>query len=56
MQKQEVQDGKMANGEIVAVGILGTLVSIIYFCFYLTINLGKDHRHGEDLDEKDRRR
>lgn len=41
----------MANGEIVAVGILGTLVSIIYFCFYLTINLGKDRNN--DLEQQD---
>jgi hypothetical protein len=34
----------MANGEIVAVGILGVLVSLIYFCFWLSLNLGKDSK------------
>lgn len=34
----------MANGEIVAVGILGVMVSIIWFSFHLALNLGKDHK------------
>jgi len=37
----------MANGEIVAVGILGAIVSIIYFSFYLVVNLGKEIEHME---------
>lgn len=43
----------VADGEVVALGILFTLASMIYFSFYLAINLGKDKNKNSDLEDPD---